>query len=139
MAQLSFERLKSTLATAFVLALPVFFLPFIVQTDASGHGMGVVLLKKDHLIAYFSELFCPHLSQASTYIRERHAITSAFKRWRHYLLGHYFVIQTGHHSLKELITQVIQTPEQQFYLSKVLGYNYDIQYNPGKTNTVADA
>ena len=34
---------------------------------------------------------------------------------------------------------MIQTPEQQFYLSKLLGYHYDIQYKPGRTNTVADA
>jgi hypothetical protein len=77
--------------------------------------------------------------KASTYLRELHAVTSAVKRWRQYLLGHYFVIQTDHKSLKELLTQVIQTPEQQFYLSKLLGYHYDIQYKPGSNNTVADA
>jgi hypothetical protein len=54
-------------------------------------------------------------------------------------LGHFFTIQTDHKSLKELLTQVIQTPEQQFYLSKLLGYHYDIQYKPGNTNVVADA
>jgi len=90
-------------------------------------------------ISYFSKLFCPCLSKASTYIRELHAITSAVKRWRQYLLVHYFVIQTDHRSLKELLTQVIQTLEQQFYLSKLLGYHYNIQYKPRKTNTVVDA
>lgn len=112
---------------------------FIVQTDASGHAMGVVLLQNDHLITYFSKLFCPRISKASTYIRELHAITCAVKRWRQYLLGHSFVIQTNHRSLKELLTQVIQTPEQSFYLSKLLGYHYDIQYKPKRTNSVADA
>jgi len=34
---------------------------------------------------------------------------------------------------------VIQTPEQQFYLSKLSGYHYEIQYRPGKFNVVADA
>lgn len=127
------------MATAPVLVLPDFSLPFTVQTDASGYAMGAVLLQNEHPIAYFSKLFCPRLSKASTYIRELHAITCAVKRWRQYLLGHYFIIQTDHRSLKELLTQVIQTPEQQFYLSKLLGYHYDIQYKPGKTNTVADA
>jgi hypothetical protein len=55
------------------------------------------------------------------------------------MLGHHFVIQTDHRSLKELLTQVIQTPEQQFYLSKLLGYHYDIEYKTGKTNIVPDA
>ncbi|PNX73902.1 transposon Ty3 gag-pol polyprotein, partial [Trifolium pratense] len=138
-AQLAFDQLKIALSTAPVLSLPNFTIPFVVQTDASGQAMGAVLLHGDHPIAYFSKIFCPRLSKASTYIRELHAITSAVKRWRQYLLGHFFVIQSDHRSLKELLTQVIQTPEQQFYLSKLLGYHYDIQYKPGKTNVVADA
>jgi hypothetical protein len=37
------------------------------------------------------------------------------------------------------MTQVIQTPEQQFYLAKLLGYSYEIVYKPGAQNRVADA
>ena len=61
------------------------------------------------------------------------------RKWRHYLLGHNFIIMTDHRSLKELMSQVIQTPEQQCYLAKLLGYDYTIQYKPGATNVVADA
>lgn len=111
--------MKQAIMTAPVLSLPDFAKTFIVQTDASGHAMGAVLLQEDHPIAYFSKVFCPRLSNSSTYIRELHDITSAVKRWRQYLLGHYFIIQTDHRSLKELLTQVIQTPEQQFYLAKL--------------------
>lgn len=138
-AQNSFEQLKLAMAQAPVLALPNFAEPFILQTDASGHAMGAVLLQEKHPIAFFSKMFCPRMARASTYLRELHAITSAMKRWRQYLLGHFFVIQTDHKSLRELLTQVIQTPDQQHYLSKLLGYHYEIQYRPGSTNTVADA
>lgn len=31
------------------------------------------------------------------------------------------------------------TPEQQTYLAKLLGYNYNIQYKSGKSNVVVDA
>lgn len=79
------------------------------------------------------------MTRASTYLRELHAITSAVKRWRQYLLGHFFIIQTYHKSLKEFLSQVIQTPEQQHYLSKLLGYNYKIHYKPGSANKVTDA
>lgn len=34
---------------------------------------------------------------------------------------------------------MIQTLEQQVYLSKLLGYDYTIQYKAGKNNVVADA
>jgi len=37
------------------------------------------------------------------------------------------------------MTQVVQTPEQQYYLSKLLGYTYEIVYKPGAANRVADA
>lgn len=104
--------------------MPQFDKPFVLQTDPSGIAMGVVLLQDDHPIAYFSNMFYPRLSKASTYIRELHAITSAVKRWHQYLLGNFFVIQT----------HVIQTPEQQFYLSKLLGYHYEIHYKFVKSN-----
>jgi hypothetical protein len=41
--------------------------------------------------------------------------------------------------LKYLLEQRIITPEQQKWVSKLLGYEYDIIYRPGKTNFAADA
>ncbi|GAU44853.1 hypothetical protein TSUD_112270 [Trifolium subterraneum] len=138
-AQTAFDELKRAMVTAPILSLPDFSSPFVIQTDASGYAMGAVLIQQRHHLAYFSKVFCSRMMNASTYIHELHAITSAVKRWRQYLLGNYFIIQTDHKSLKELLTQVIQTPEQQHYLAKLLGYNYEIQYKPGNTNIVADA
>lgn len=37
------------------------------------------------------------------------------------------------------MSQVIQTPEQQVYLARLIGYDYSIQYRSGKANSVADA
>lgn len=81
-AQGSFEALKIAMVSAPVLALPNISETFVVQTDASGFAMGVVLLQLGHPIAYFSKVFCPRLSRASTYLRELHAITCAVKHWR---------------------------------------------------------
>lgn len=122
-----------------VLATPDFTLPFIVETDASAVAIGAVLVQQDHPIAYYSKVLCPRLQRASAYVRELHAITSAVRKWRHYLLGASFTILTDHKSLKELMSQVIQTSEQQTYLVKLLGYDYNIRYKPSPTNTVADA
>lgn len=94
-----------------MLANTNFSLPFTIETDASGSAMGVVLLQLEHPIAYFSKVFCPRLQRASAYIRELHAITSSVRKWRHYLLGTSFTILTDHRSLKDLMSQVIQTPE----------------------------
>lgn len=67
------------------------------------------------------------------------AITEAVKKLRQYLLGRFFVIRTDHRSLKELFLQVIQTPEQQIYVQKLLGYIFTIEYKTGSTNLAADA
>ena len=51
---------------------------------------------------------------------------------RQYLLGRQFILRTYHKSLKELLTQVIQTPEQQHYLRQGLriqsGFKKSIEF-----------
>lgn len=138
-AQSAFDCLKRAMTEAPVLALPNFEEDFVLETDASGQGMGAVLSQNGHPICFYSKKFCPKMLSASTYVRELCAITSAVKKWRTYLLGRKFVVHTDQRSLRELMTQVVQTPEQQFYLAKLLGYSYEIVYKPGTQNRVADA
>ena len=38
-----------------------------------------------------------------------------------------------------MVSQVIQTPEQQYYLTKLLGYEFEIVYRAGNTNAAADS
>ena len=95
------------MTTTHVLSLPDFTIPFVVETDASGTGMGAVLMQRDHPIAYFSKQFCPKLLYSSTYIRELHTITSAVTRWQQYLLGHASVTLTAHKSLREPMMQPV--------------------------------
>jgi len=138
-AQTAFNTLKQAMTTAPILNIPNFSIPFDLETDASGKAMGAVLMQNNKPITFFSKQFCPRLLRSSTYVRELHAITTAVKKWRQYLLGHPFTIHTDHKSLKELISQVIQTPEQQVYLSKLLGFDFKILYKTGKSNVVVDA
>ena len=138
-ADVAFNKLKHAMTHSPVLALPDFTKPFVVETDASGSGIGAVLSQGRHPIAFFSKQFCPKLLSSSTYVRELATITIAVKKWRQYLLGHHFIILTDHRSLKELISQAIQTPEQHRYLAQLLGFDYSIQYRTGKTNVVTDA
>lgn len=125
-AQLAFEQLKAALSMTLILALPDLQLPFTIEMDASNMGIGVVLSQKGHLIAFFSKPFSPKFLRASTYVQELFAITKVVKKWHQYLLDHRFTIITDHRSLKELLTQVIQTLEQHMYLVWLMGYDYHI-------------
>lgn len=49
------------------------------------------------------------------------------------------MILTDHQSLKELMAQAVQTPDQQIYLAGLMGFDYTIQYRAGKANLAADA
>jgi len=109
----AFLRLKEAMGSAPVLALPNFQQPFVLETDASGTGIGAVLHQNGHPIAYFSKKLAPRIQKKSAYFREMMAIAEAIAKFRHYLLGHRFIIRTDQKSLRSLMDQNLQTPEQQ--------------------------
>jgi hypothetical protein len=81
----SFEALKKALSEAPVLALPDFSKPFAIETDASGTGIGAVLLQSGHPLAYISKALGPRTRGLSAYEKEYLAILLAIQQWRTYL------------------------------------------------------
>lgn len=67
------------------------------------------------------------------------AIIEAVRCWRPYLIGRKFQILIDQQSLKYFLEQQVTTPEQQKWVTKLLGYEYDIKYRPGKENSAADS
>ena len=124
---------------ASVLRLPDFTQTFYLETDASDFGIGAVLLQNGHPLAFFSKKLGPRRRSASTYHKELYAIVEAVQKWRQYLLGREFGIRSDQKSLKELLQQIIQTPEQQLYVRKLMGYKFSIEYKTGASNKAANA
>ncbi|KAH0689411.1 hypothetical protein KY289_016769 [Solanum tuberosum] len=143
----AFITLKRALSSIPVLALPNFAKIFSVETDPSSTGIGAVICQEGHPIrgvsrgaeildtplhpiAFFSQKLSPRMQAASTYTREMFAIIEAAQKWRQYLLGRKFLIITDQQPLKALTNQVIQTPEQQRWLNKLIGFDFEILYRP---------
>lgn len=102
-------------------------------------GIGAVLIQEKHPLAYFSKKLGPRRRSASTYHKELYAIVEAVQKWQQYLLGREFIIRTDQKSLRDLLQQVVQTPDQHFYVRKLMGFKFRIEYKRGSTNKVADA
>ncbi|XP_006579115.1 uncharacterized protein [Glycine max] len=58
-SQLAFDRLKSLMTEAPILATPDFIAPFIMETNASGIAMGVVLMQNSHPLLISSSCSAP--------------------------------------------------------------------------------
>ena len=97
------------MVTAPVLQLPNFDLEFTVTTDASEVSVGAILHQDFgqglQPICYDSRKLNPAKCRYSAYERELLGIIWAVGKWRHYLAGNHFTIQTDHDSLCNLPNQ----------------------------------
>jgi hypothetical protein len=127
------------LTTAPVLAQPDNTKPFEVYCDASGTGLGCVLMQDNRVIAYASRALRPHEQNYPTHDLELAAVVHALKVWRHYLMGAHCNIYTDHKSLKYIYTQADLNMRQRRWLELIKDYDLEVHYHPGKANVVADA
>ncbi|GKC16027.1 retrotransposable element Tf2, partial [Tanacetum coccineum] len=112
-ADKAFQHLKQAMITPPVLALPDFSSTFIIETDASSQGIGVVLMHHGYPIAFISKALSPKNLMLSTYERELLAVIHEVLKWNHYLLDKHFIIKTDQESLKYLLEHKLATPFQQ--------------------------
>jgi hypothetical protein len=64
-----------------------FSLAFVLETDASGTGLGDVLMQKGRPISYFIKALGPRSAALSTYYKEALAILETLKHRERYFLG----------------------------------------------------
>ncbi|KAL8126329.1 hypothetical protein AgCh_013571 [Apium graveolens] len=135
----AFQLLKTALTNSPVLQMPDFQQVFIIEADASGYGVGAVLMQSNRPIAYFSKLLGTKGQQKSIYEKELIVIVLAVQKWKYYLLGRHFVVRSNQQSLRFLTQHREINPEYEKWITKLLGYEFEIQFKPGAANRVADA
>jgi hypothetical protein len=138
-AEHAFGALQRALTTAPVLQLPDFERPLIVECDASGSGFGAVLHQGAGPIAFFSRPITPCHAKLATYERELIGLVQSVRHWRPYLWERRFVVRTDYRSLRFLLDQHLTTIPQHQWASKLLGYDFVVEYKPGALNVIADA
>ena len=127
------------MTNASLLALPNFAKTFEIECDASGVGIGAVLMQEGRPIAYFSEKLSGAALKYPTYDKELYALVRTLETWQHYLWPKEFVIHTDHESLKHLKGQHKLNRRHARWVEFIETFPYVIRYKQGKDNIVADA
>ncbi len=139
----AFEKLKFALITPPVLAYPNFCLPFKIQMDARGSGVGAVLAQGDEgyerPIDFASRSLNKSERRYPTIEQEALAIIFALKQFCHYIYGYHCIIQTDHAPLKWLLSKPQNNGRLSHWAISLMQYDLEIQYKTGKTNLNADA
>ncbi|KAI3801952.1 hypothetical protein L1987_30071 [Smallanthus sonchifolius] len=122
-----------------ILTLPEGNEDLVVYSDASGHGLGCVLMQRGKVIAYASRQLKIHEANYPTHDLELATVVFALKIWRHYLYGVKCTIYSDHKSLKYFSEQKELNMRQRRWLELLKNYDCEILYHPDKANVVADA
>jgi hypothetical protein len=78
--------------------------PFSIYCDASGQGLGCVLIQDGHVVAYDSQQLRNHEAPYLTHDLVLTAVVHSLKIWRHYLVRKRCELYTYHKSLKYIFT-----------------------------------
>lgn len=135
----AFDTLKGKLTHAPLLQLPDFNKTFELECDASGIGLGGVLLQEGKPVAYFSEKLSGPSLNYSTYDKELLALVRTLETWQHYLWPKEFVIHSDHESLKHIHSQAKLNRRHAKWVEFIESFPYVIKHKKGKENIIADA
>nr|GEV75056.1 retrotransposon protein, putative, Ty3-gypsy subclass [Tanacetum cinerariifolium] len=129
---------EDKLCNAPVLALPDGLEDFVVYCDASGLGLGCVLMQRGKVIAYASRKLKIKKKNYTTHDLELGAVVFALKIGRHYLYWKKSVIYTDHKCLQHIFNQKELNMRHRYWIELFSDYDCEIRYHPGKANAVVD-
>ena len=139
--ELILTDIKNYLSTEPILHHPNFSYPFILRTDASIEGLGAILSQTidgtERIILYISRTVQPNEKNWSIQQLEALGIIWACETVRPFIIGTKVLIITDHKSLQGLKESKI--PRLVRWACRLEEFDYEIIYQPGKFNTVADA
>ena len=138
------EQLIEILTSPPILAYADYKLPFFVNIDASGDGLGAVLYQNqngiDRVIAYASrtlraaeKLYPAHKRE---FLALKWAVTDKF---HDYLYGNTFEVRTDNNPLTYVLGKARLDATSQRWIAALASYNFSLVYRCGKSNVDADS
>ena len=142
----AFVELKHLLTTAPVLAFPHFGpdQSFVLETDASGIGLGAVLsqVQEDgvvHPIAYASRSLDKHERNYGISELETLGLVWAVRYFRPYLLGHPCTVYTDHAACLSILNSARPSGKLAHWALTIQEMDLTIKHKAGRENSNADA
>ena len=117
-----------------MLSPPDYSRPFILQTDASGLGIGAVLTQETENVEEH-----PTERRCSAPEQEGLAVMNACMHFTPYLLGNPFTVVTDHKALSFLALKDPHSHRLSRWMDTLRQFTFSIKCHPGKDNTNADA
>ena len=145
----AFDRLKAACLQAPILAFLDFTKPFLLETDASGRGLGAILSQKQadgwyHPIAYTSRVMNETEQRYHSNKQEFLTLKWVVMEQFHEYLSPYgknrneFVVRTDNNPLTYNFSSANLDTAEQRWVACLASYNFSLEYQKGKDNTVAN-
>jgi len=138
----AFVTLKKCLTSEPILKLPDIQGKFILRTDASERGLGVVLLQEEEgqilPVAYASRKLLPREQVLATIEKECLALVWGILKFQRYLYGKEFIIETDHQPLTYLNKAKVANAKLMRWALTLQPFRYVVKAIKGCDNVGAD-
>jgi RNase H-like domain found in reverse transcriptase/Reverse transcriptase (RNA-dependent DNA polymerase) len=139
----AFHTLEERLISAPILGSPTDTGQYVLDTDASLHGLGAVLQQQQgdeiRVIAYASRTLSRAEQNYSTTRRELLAVIFGFKQFRQFLLGKHFLLRVDHSALAYLRKSPDLMGQAARWLELIEEYDFTIVHRFGSSHGNCDA
>ncbi len=138
----AFDLLKDKLLCHVCLTGPCMRDVFVLETDASGTGIGAVLSVeregKREPVAFFSMQLRGAQLRYSAQELEGLGLFESVRHFAFYLYGRTFTVVTDHRSLESLMTAQQHNRRLYNWALKLTEFDFVVEYRKGRDNVVAD-